>query len=114
MLVVRRYWVRGGEPPLGYATHKYYPIIGLIGTTVLAALVVLFIILKVNTLVVLFTALLVLFSITMLLLIRRYSGWYEVDASGNPLTFVSRSPLPGVTVRNGMSRKQFLQQERGS
>src|SRR5579875_1108699 len=76
MLVVRRYWVRSGEPPLGYATHRYYPLIGLIGTTLLAALVVAFLIMRAETLVVLSVAVLVLFSVASMLLIRRYSGWY--------------------------------------
>ncbi|MBX5458517.1 MAG: hypothetical protein IRZ31_16620 [Thermogemmatispora sp.] len=110
MLVVRRYWVRSGEPPLGYATHRYYPLIGLIGTTLLSALVVTFLIMRAETLLVLSVAVLVLFSVASMLLIRRYSGWYEVDAAGNPLTLVSRSPLPGITVRNSISRKQFLEQ----
>jgi hypothetical protein len=111
-LKVHRYWLREGEPPLGYATHKRYPIIGFIGATILGVIALFFLAQGLQTIGALIAGLVALFWLITFLMGWRYSGWYEVDNNGHPQTFVSHAPLPGISVISGINRQTFLQDRR--
>nr|BBH92765.1 hypothetical protein KTA_09640 [Thermogemmatispora argillosa] len=108
-LVVLRYWLRENAPALAWALHRYMVLL------MLAQLVVGMILLLLCFVWHLYALASILFLLhsfgTVVLSNRwqRYNGIYEVDAAGRPRAFVSRTVLPGLTLRNSLGRKRFLQ-----
>jgi hypothetical protein len=113
VLVVRRYWIGEGKPPLGYATYKYSLPLWLIGSILPIVPGVAFWILQAIPLAALSLFFLTIFGIILTTLDMRYSGWYQVDAAGNPIAFVSRW-RPSWVHSRGLSRQQFLEQVGGA
>ncbi|WP_376797065.1 hypothetical protein [Thermogemmatispora sp.] len=107
-LVVQRYWLREGEPPLGYAIHRYI-LIGLGIASVLSALVIVCLIWHQQILVSLFSLLEVPICIAAVSLARRYSGLYEVDDHGRPYEFFSHQMPSSLKFSKSLSRRRFRQ-----
>ena len=106
---VHRYWLRKNEPPLGYVSNRRYALIGLCVTTLLGIVALLLLIWGFQTFGLLVCGVMMLSCLNLLMLSLRRSGWYEVDANGNPCTFVSRTPPAGITPLNSVSKQQFFQ-----
>ncbi|MBX5450829.1 hypothetical protein [Thermogemmatispora sp.] len=108
-LVVCRYWWQEDAPPLAWAVPRQMLVAPLAGALIVTILALLFFVWHLQVLTSILFILHSLLGISLLPRWRRYNGLYEVDATGRPRAFVSHALLPGLTFRNSMSRKRFLQ-----